>query len=97
MIYDYDHDDLKDLNSSWKILKYIYQTMLLYCLKCRKNTESKNPRVEKTKNGRIMSSSNYAVFNSDKSRFIKEQEASEIIPNLAKMLISILIVGPALF
>ena len=44
-----------------------------------------------------MSSSNYAVFNSDKSRFIKEQEASEIIPNLAKMLISILIVGPALF
>ena len=25
-----------------------------YCFKCRKNTESKNPKVVKTKNGRIM-------------------------------------------
>ena len=25
-----------------------------YCFKCRKNTESKNPKVAKTKNGRIM-------------------------------------------
>ena len=28
--------------------------MLLYCLKCRKNTESKNPKVAKAKNERIM-------------------------------------------
>ena len=28
--------------------------MLLYCLKCRKNTESKNPKDVKTKNERIM-------------------------------------------
>ena len=28
--------------------------MLLYCLKCRKNTESKNPKVARSKNGRIM-------------------------------------------
>ena len=28
--------------------------MLLYCLTCRKNTESKNPKAAKTKNGRIM-------------------------------------------
>ena len=28
--------------------------MLSDCLKCRKNTESKNPKVAKTKNGRIM-------------------------------------------
>ena len=28
--------------------------MLLYCLKCRKNTESKNPKIVKAKNGRIM-------------------------------------------
>ena len=26
--------------------------MLFYCLRCRKNTESKNPRVVKTKNAR---------------------------------------------
>ena len=31
----------------------IYQTTLSYCLKCIKNTESKNPKVVKTKNGKI--------------------------------------------
>ena len=28
--------------------------MLLYYSKCRKNTESKHPKFERTKNGRIM-------------------------------------------
>ena len=28
--------------------------MLYYWLKCRKNTESKNPKVVRTKNGRII-------------------------------------------
>ena len=28
--------------------------MPLYCLKCRKNTENKNPKVVKTSNWRIM-------------------------------------------
>ena len=28
--------------------------MLWYCLKCRKNTESKNPKVARTKHGGIM-------------------------------------------
>ena len=32
-----------------------------YCLKCRKNTESKNPKVAKTKKGRIMLLSKRAV------------------------------------
>ena len=36
--------------------------MLSYCLKCRKNTESKNPKVERTKNGRIMLLSEYEAF-----------------------------------
>ena len=27
--------------------------MLSYCLKCRKNTESKNPKVVRTKNEKI--------------------------------------------
>ena len=46
-----------------------------YCLKSRKNTESKNPKVARTKNGRIMLLSNCAVCNSKKLKFIKEQEA----------------------
>ena len=35
--------------------------MLSYCLKCRKNTESKNPKAARTKNGRIMLLSKFAV------------------------------------
>ena len=53
-----------------------YKTMFSFCFKCRKNTESKKPKVEKIKKGRIMLSSNCAVFGNKKSRFIKEQEAS---------------------
>ena len=44
--------------------------MLSYCLRCRKNTESKNPKAIKTKNGRIMISSKCAACGSKKSRFI---------------------------
>ena len=47
--------------------------------KCRKNTKSKNPKVVKTKNWRMMLLSNCAVCNSKKSRFTKEQETSELL------------------
>ena len=50
--------------------------MLPYCLKCRKNTESTNPKVVKTKNERIMLLSKCEVCDSGKLKFIKEQEAS---------------------
>ena len=33
---------------------FIYKTMLTDCLKCRKNTESKNPKVIRTKNGKTV-------------------------------------------
>ena len=56
--------------------------MLSYCLKCRINTESKNPKVAKTKNRRIMLLSKCAVCNSKKSKFIKEQEASGLLSSL---------------
>ena len=63
--------------------------MLSYCLKCKKNTESKNPEVVKTKNGKIMLLSRCAVCNSKKLKFIKEQEAKGLLANLlgAKILI----------
>ena len=50
--------------------------MLFHCLKDRKNTEKKS-KVVKTKNGRIMLLSKWAVCDSKKSKFIKEQEAKE--------------------
>ena len=50
--------------------------MLLYCLKCRENAESKNRKFVKSKNKRIMLLSNCALCDSEKSRFIKEEEGS---------------------
>ena len=53
--------------------------MLSYCLKCRKNTESINPRVSRTNSGKTMILSKCAIYCSKKSRFIKKQEASGIL------------------
>ena len=56
--------------------------MLSYCLKCRKNTESINPKVSKTTNGKMMISSKCAIRGSKKSKFIKEQQAKGLLSNL---------------
>ena len=56
--------------------------MLSYCLKCRKQTESKNPKVSKTKKRTPMLLKKCAVCDSKKSRFIKEQEASGLLSSL---------------
>ena len=56
--------------------------MSSYCLKCRKNTESINPRVSKTNNGKTMILSKCAICGSKKSRFIKNQEAKGLLSNL---------------
>ena len=45
--------------------------MLSCCLKCRKNTESKNPKVERIKNGKIMLLSKCAMFN-DKNEIVNK-------------------------
>ena len=52
--------------------------MLSYCLKCRKNTGSRNPKVLKTK----MLLSKREGFDSKKSKFLKEQEAIGLITSL---------------
>ena len=56
--------------------------MLSYCLKCRKNTESKNPKVARSKNGRTILLSKCAMCDSKKSKFIKQLEASGLSSNL---------------
>ena len=56
--------------------------MLSYCLMCRKTTESKNPKVVTTKNGRIMILQKCDVCESKISKFIKEQEASALSSSL---------------
>ena len=54
--------------------------MLSYCLKCRKNTESKNLKVTKIKNGRMMLLSNCTVC--DSKKFLKQQETSGLLSGL---------------
>ena len=56
--------------------------MLSYCLKCKKNTESINPKVSKTKNGKTIILSKCAVCDNKKSKFIKEQQAKGLLSNL---------------
>ena len=68
------------------------------CLKCRKNTESKNPKVVKTKNGRMILLSKCAVCDSKNSKFIKDKKASVllIISGIKASLTKIPLVGPLL-
>ena len=61
------------MNSSSEILNLII-TWLCYCLKCREKTDSENPRVIKTNKGRLMILSKCAMYDSKKSKFIKEEE-----------------------
>ena len=73
--------------------------MVLYCLKCRKNAKSENPKVAKTRNGRIMLLSKFAVWDSKKSKFIKEKDASGLLSSLGikTPLSKVRLVGPFLF
>ena len=54
-----------------------------YCLKCKKNTESIDPKVSATSNGRTMILSKCTICGSKKLKFIKKQEAKELLSNLA--------------
>ena len=59
-----------------------YKTISSYCLKCKKDTESVNPRVSATGNGRTMILSKCATCGSKKSTFIKNQEAKGLLSTL---------------
>ena len=56
--------------------------MLSYCLKCKKNAESIDPKVSKTTNSKMMILSKCAICGSKKSIFIKEQQAKGLLSNL---------------
>ena len=73
--------------------------MLSYCLKCKKNTESIHPNISATSNGKTMILSKCAVCGSEKSKFIKIQEAKGLLSNLGirTHLSKIPLLGDALF
>ena len=64
--------------------------MLSYCLKCRKNTESKSPKAVKTKNRRIMLLLKFVVCGGKKSKFIKEQKDRRLLSKLKGIKVPIL-------
>ena len=53
-----------------------------YCLKCKKNTENIDPKISASSNGRIRILSKCAICGSKKSKFIKHQEAKELLSKL---------------
>ena len=73
--------------------------MLSYCLKCKKDTESVNPSVSATGNGRTMILSKCAICGSKTSKFIKNQEAKGLLSRsgLKTPLSKIPLLGDVLF
>ena len=73
--------------------------MLWYCLKCRKNTESKNPKSCKGKKGRVILLPKCLVCGNKKSKFVKQKEASGLLSSLGikTPLNKIPLLGPLLF
>ena len=92
-----EYNEMKEEIKNLK--KLVDKTMLSYCLKCRKNAKSKNPKVSRARNGRIILLSKCAVCDSKKSKFIKQQEASRLSSSLEikTSLSKIPLVGPLLF
>ena len=59
------------------MFKVLIKTMqeLTYCLLCKRDTKNINPKIVRTKNNRLAMVPKCAVYNKNKFRFIKEQEA----------------------
>ena len=74
-----------------------YKTMLSYCLKRRKNTKNRNPKISETSDGRTMILSNCNICGSKKWKFINKQEANGLLSSLGikTPLSKISLVGPS--
>ena len=56
--------------------------MNTYCVKCKKDTKNIDPKMFRTKNNRLIMQSKCPVCRIKKSRFVKEQEAKDLLNNL---------------
>ena len=56
--------------------------MKTYCVKCRKDTKNIEPKIVRTKNKRLIMQSKRSVWGTKKLRFVKEQEAKDLLSNL---------------
>ena len=56
--------------------------MKTYCIVCKKDTENKNPKSFKTKNGMLILKSTCSVCNNEKSRFVSKNKGSGLLSSL---------------
>ena len=56
--------------------------MNTYCVKCKKGTENIDPKMFRTKNNRSIIQSKCPVCGIKKPRFVKEQEAKDLLRDL---------------
>ena len=56
--------------------------MKTYCVKCRRDTETIDPKMVKEKNNGLVMQSKCSVCVIKMSRFVKEQEAQGLLSNL---------------
>ena len=56
--------------------------MKTFCVNCRKDTENIDPKMVRTKNNGLIMQSKCSVCGIKKSRFVKEQEAKDLLSNL---------------
>ena len=56
--------------------------MKTYSIKCRKHNENVDPKTVRAKNNRLVIQSKFSVCGIKKSRFLKEQEAKDLLSNL---------------
>ena len=56
--------------------------MQTYCVSCKKNTENKDAKVFKTKDGRLQMKPLCSVCGNKKSRFISKNEGSGLLSSL---------------
>ena len=56
--------------------------MKTYCLKCTKDTNNIDPKMFETKNNRLLMQSKCSVCGTKKSRFVKKQDAKDLLSNL---------------
>ena len=60
----------------------LLKNMKTYCLKCKRDSESINPKMGRTKNNRLLMQSQCSNCRNKKSRFVKEQEAEGLLSDL---------------
>ena len=56
--------------------------MRTYCVKCKTNTDNIDSKIFRTKSNRLLMQSKCSNCKNKKSRFVKEQEAKDLLSNL---------------